>query len=107
MRNFGPKRSTSQPCSGASQVWSTIRTENVIWIAGRLAPVAAWNGATNKVQTYCGLEIDIMAINPRASWTHLVAGKAAAASRGSVADASLANDIGVPLDQWLASPELM
>src|SRR5215813_3719936 len=70
----------SQPCSGASHVCSTISTEKVIWMAGSVAPVAAWNGATNRVHTYCGLEIDIMAIRPRASCPHLSAGIAGAIS---------------------------
>src|SRR6185312_325629 len=64
----GPKRSTSQPCSGDSQVCSTIRIEMVTWMAARLPPVAVWNGFTNRVQTYCGLEIAIMATSPRVSW---------------------------------------
>src|SRR5215475_3640591 len=44
----------------------------VIWIAGRLTPSASWNGLVNSVQTYCGLEIDIIAINPSTSCTHRV-----------------------------------
>ncbi len=83
-----------------------MSSEKVIWIAGRLAPVAAWNGATNNVHTYCGLEIDIMAIRPRTSWTHLVAGMAGATSRASVADASFVNDM-LALDRLLYGVELM
>ncbi len=66
-----------------------MSTENVTWIAGSAAPVAAWNGATKSVQTYCGLEIDIIAIKPRPSWIHLVAGTAWARTSPPPADASL------------------
>jgi hypothetical protein len=34
--------------------------------------VLSWNGFTNSVQTYCGLEIDIIAIRPSNSWIHRV-----------------------------------
>src|SRR5579864_565517 len=93
MRNLGPKRSTSQPCKGASQVCSTMSTENVIWIAGRPAPVAAWNGATNSVQTYCGLEIDIIAISPRLSWPQRFADNADTNSPACAIDVSFAKDM--------------
>src|SRR5258706_3488878 len=66
-----------------------MSTENVTWIAGSAAPVAAWNGATKSVQTYCGLEIDIIAIKPRPSWIHLGAGTAWTRTSRPPADASL------------------
>src|ERR1700755_3025723 len=44
----------------------------VIWIAGRLTPSASWNGLVKSVQTYCGLEIDIIAITPSPSCIHRV-----------------------------------
>src|ERR1700722_14586656 len=70
---FGPNRSTSHPWAGENSVWRTISTENVIWTVGSPAPVAAWNGLTNSVQTYCGLKMAIMTTRPSRSWTHLEA----------------------------------
>src|SRR6202030_1125417 len=72
---FGPNRSTSQPWAGENSVWRTINTENVICTVGSPAPVAAWNGLTNSVQTYCGLEMAIMTTRPSRSWTHLEAAR--------------------------------
>ena len=66
------KRSISQPCTGEKKVWSTISIVKATCTAARLAPVVAWNGFTNSVQTYCGLEIVIMTRRPRASWIHRV-----------------------------------
>ena len=40
----------------------------VTWIADNGAPVASCNGLVNSVQTYWGLEIDIIAISPSTSW---------------------------------------
>src|SRR5690349_7556605 len=68
----GPNLSISQPCAGDSQVCSTIRIENVIWIAGSDAPVVLWKDLVNRVQTYCGEEIAIMAIRPSKSWIQRV-----------------------------------
>src|SRR5579872_2863800 len=39
----------------------------VTWIAGSVTPSASWNGLVNNVHTYCGLEIDIIAIMPSTS----------------------------------------
>ena len=64
---FGPNRSTSHPWAGDNSVWRTIKTENVICTVGNPAPVAAWNGLTNSVQTYCGLEMAIMTTRPSRS----------------------------------------
>src|SRR5689334_432127 len=72
IRSFGPNLSISQPCAGESQVCSTIRIENVIWIAGSVAPVVVWKDLVNRVQTYCGEEIAIMAIRPSRSWIQRV-----------------------------------
>ena len=49
-----------------------MSTEKVICTAGSAAPVAAWKGLTNSVQTYCGLEMAIMTTRPSRSWTRLV-----------------------------------
>src|SRR5580693_2014143 len=70
---LGPNRSTSHPWAGENSVWRTISTENVICTVGSPAPVAAWSGLTNSVQTYCGLEMAIMTTRPSRSWTHLEA----------------------------------
>src|SRR5665213_2364865 len=43
--------------------------ENVTWISASVVPMAWVNGPVNSVQTYCGLEIAIMAISPRTSWS--------------------------------------
>ena len=45
---------------------------NVTWIAGPVAFSAVPNGLVNTVQTYCGLEIDIMQINPSSNCTQRV-----------------------------------
>ena len=39
----------------------------VTWMAGNLAPKASCRGLVKSVQTYCGLEIDIIAISPSTS----------------------------------------
>jgi hypothetical protein len=44
----------------------------VTWIADKGAPTASCNGLVNSVQTYWGLEIDIIAINPSPSWIQRV-----------------------------------
>ncbi len=40
---------------------------NVTWTAARVAPRLSCSGFVKSVQTYCGLEIDIMAISPSTS----------------------------------------
>ena len=65
--NFGPSFSTRKPCTGDSQVCSTIRIVIVHWTSDRSAPVVFWNEGTNRVQTYCGLEITIMTMKPMSS----------------------------------------
>src|SRR5258707_14560809 len=60
-------RSMRKPCNGDSHVCRTIRMEKVTWISARLPPVAVCSGLTNRVQTYCGLEIAIMATTPNAN----------------------------------------
>src|ERR1700743_2460391 len=44
----------------------------VTWIAGNPAPRASCKGLVKSVQTYCGLEIDIIAITPSTSCIHRV-----------------------------------
>ena len=39
----------------------------VTWMAGNVAPRASCSGLVKSVQTYCGLEIDIIAISPSTS----------------------------------------
>ena len=41
-------------------------------MAGRLAPSWSCSGLVNSVHTYCGLEIDIIAIRPSPSWIQRV-----------------------------------
>ena len=38
--SLGPNRSTSTPCHGERNVWTTIRIENVICSSGSVAPSA-------------------------------------------------------------------
>src|SRR5258708_5961340 len=81
IRKRAPKRSISQPWNGERKVCNTISNENVIWIAGSAPPVAVWNGLTNRVHTYCGLEIAIIATRPRPNWAQR---EGRAAGRGMV-----------------------
>jgi hypothetical protein len=67
MSTRAPKRSISQPCAGEKKVCSTMSKEKVNWMAVRPAPVVVWKGLRKSVQTYCGLEIAIMAIRPSPS----------------------------------------
>src|SRR5262249_21388287 len=67
IRNRGPNLSTKNPCTGEEKVCRMITSEMVNWIAGRAAPVVVWNGLTNSVQTYCGLEIVIIAMKPNSN----------------------------------------
>ena len=55
------------PCSGESQVCRTIKEVIVHWTSERIEPVVFWNDGTNKVQTYCGLEIVIITMKPNNS----------------------------------------
>ena len=71
--NFGPSFSTRKPCTGDNQVCSTIRIVIVHCTSESAAPVVFWNDGTNRVQTYCGLEITIMTMKPMMSWTQRVA----------------------------------
>src|SRR6516162_7454087 len=68
IRSFGPKRSTRNPCIGASQVCKTIKMVMVHCTSERIAPVVFWNDGTNRVQTYWGLEIVIITMKPKRSW---------------------------------------
>src|SRR5579883_1674254 len=45
-----------------------ISSENAHCSSGRVVPSFWLSGPVNSVQTYCGLEIAIMAITPRMSW---------------------------------------
>ena len=72
IRLRGPNRSTSQPCSGEKNVWSTISSENVTCNAAGDVASAAPIGLVNNAQTYCGLEIVIMKTGPRPSWAQRV-----------------------------------
>src|ERR1700688_205127 len=76
--NFGPSFSTRKPCTGDSQVCSTIRIVMVHCTSESAAPVVFWNDGTNSVQTYCGLEITIMTTKPMRSWIQRVAAVSAA-----------------------------
>ena len=40
-----------------------------------------WNEGTNRVQTYCGLEIAIMTMKPSSSWSQRVPAPAAAPAK--------------------------
>src|SRR6516162_3020093 len=75
---FGPKRSTSQPSTGTSQVSVSTKIVKATWIAGR----PQWNfwsiGLTNKVQPYCRLAIITMQTMPTTNWTKRTDGGAAA-----------------------------
>ena len=44
-----------------------MSSENVIWISAKVVPSRWFSGPVNKVHTYCGLEIAIMAITPSRS----------------------------------------
>src|SRR5882672_2126646 len=63
----GPKRSTSQPSIGTSQVSASTKIVNATWIAVR----PHWNlsliGLTNKVHPYCRLAIIDMQMMPISS----------------------------------------
>src|ERR1700684_4498688 len=102
---LGPNRSTSQPSAGENSVCTTISTEKVICTVGSPAPVAAWNGLTNSVQTYCGLETAIMTTRPSRSWTHLEAagregiGHSEQTSRGTKKQAACPTGIVALLDE--------
>ena len=62
--NLGPNLSTRHPCTGDSHVCSTMRIVIVHCTSESNEPVVFCNGAVNKVQTYCGLEIVIMTMKP-------------------------------------------
>ena len=65
--SLGPNRSTSTPCHGERNVWTTMRIENVIWSSASVEPSAAVSGCVNSAHTYCGLEIRIMQTRPSSS----------------------------------------
>jgi hypothetical protein len=70
-RRRGPNLSTKYPWNGEKKVCNTIKIEKVICSSVRVTPSWPMMGFVNKAQTYCGLEIDIMQITPRANCTHL------------------------------------
>src|SRR5215831_15135502 len=61
---FGPKRSTSQPSIGTSQVSVNTKIVKAIWIAARPQWYFWSIGLTNNVQPYCRLAIITMQTMP-------------------------------------------
>src|ERR1700728_2842160 len=68
MSRRGPKRSTRYACSGEHQVCRMMSSENVHCNSASVVPSFWLSGPVNKVHTYCGDEIAIMAIKPRTNW---------------------------------------
>src|SRR4029077_16908510 len=66
---LGPKRSTSQPSIGTSQVSVSTKIAKATWIAARPQWYFSSIGVTNKVQPYCRLAIITMQTMPTSSWT--------------------------------------
>lgn len=52
------------PCAGEKKVCRTINSEKVTWISASETRSFSVNGPVNSAQTYCGLEIAIIAIMP-------------------------------------------
>src|SRR5713101_1747665 len=75
---FGPKRSTSQPSTGTSQVSVSTKMVKATWIAARPQWYFWSIGLTNRVQPYCRLAIITMQMMPKISWPHRVASDAVA-----------------------------
>src|SRR5471032_3240533 len=66
---LAPKRSMRPPWNGEKNVCNTISIEKVICSSDSGTPSLAASGLVNSVQTYCGLEIDIMQIRLISSCT--------------------------------------
>src|SRR5712675_1031974 len=77
--SFGPKRSTSQPSIGTSQVSVSTKIVNATWIEARPQWYFWSMGLTNSVHPYCRLAIITMQTMPKSNWTRRTAGVAAAA----------------------------
>src|SRR6266851_8725156 len=73
---FGPKRSTSQPSTGTSQVSVSTKIVKATWIAARPQWYFWSIGLTNKVQPYCRLAIITMQMMPKISCPQRVASEA-------------------------------
>src|SRR5215469_14291079 len=70
--SLGPKRSTRNAWNGEKKVCRMMSSENVNCNSASVVPSFWLSGPVNSVQTYCGLEIAIIAINPSTSCTHRV-----------------------------------
>src|SRR5690349_16908534 len=67
---FGPKRSTSQPSTGTSQVSVKTKIVKATWIAARPQWYFWSIGFTNNVHPYCRFAIITMQTMPTNSWTN-------------------------------------
>ena len=63
-RARGPRRSTTAPAAGVSQVSVAMKMLKAHWISATLQPRARCMGSTNRVQAYCRLAINAMQITP-------------------------------------------
>src|SRR5690606_13582980 len=68
----GPNLSTRKPWHGERKVCATIKMAKVTCTSGKVALREVVSSVVNSAQTYCGLEIAIMAITPNRSCHHLV-----------------------------------
>src|SRR5438105_3363891 len=73
---LGPKRSTSQPSIGTSQVSVMTKMLKATWMAARPQWYLASMGLTKSVQPYCRFAIIAMQTMPRNSCSQRFAGRA-------------------------------
>src|SRR6185437_9323643 len=67
IRSFGPKRSTRNAWNGEKKVCRMMSSEKVNCSSASVVPSFWLSGPVDSVQTYCGLEIAIIAIKPSTS----------------------------------------
>src|SRR5215831_17582574 len=91
---FGPKRSTSQPSTGTSQVSVNTKIVKATWIAGRPQGNFWSIGLTNSVQPYCRFAIITMQTMPTSRWSRRT-------DTDAVAAETLTDDIFVLLPQMV------
>src|SRR5581483_12477417 len=70
--SLGPKRSTRYAWNGEKKVCRMMSKEKVNCSSASVVPSFWLSGPVNSVQTYCGLEIDIMTMRPSTSCNHRV-----------------------------------